>query len=86
MIRECTVCGDKQTENVKYEETKAKLGDVNGDGNITAVDARLVLQSVAGLKELTAKEQEAADVNGDGNVSAVDARAILQVVAGLREF
>ena len=86
MIRECTVCGDKQTENVKYEETKVKLGDVNGDGNITAVDARLVLQSVAGLKELTAKEQEAADVNGDGNVSAVDARAILQVVAGLREF
>ncbi len=84
-ICECTVCGDKKTESVKYEEpAKAKLGDVNGDGDVTAVDARLVLQSVAELRVLTATEKEAADMNADGNVTAVDARVILQVVAGLK--
>jgi hypothetical protein len=84
-LRECTVCGDKQTESFKYSEPAGvKLGDVNNDGSVTAVDARLVLQSVAGLRVLTATEQEAADMNNDGNVTAVDARVILQVVAGLR--
>lgn len=58
-------------------------GDANGDGNVTAVDARLVLQVVAGLKQV--EDQTLYDVNGDGNVTAVDARIILQIVAGLLE-
>ncbi len=61
----------------------AKLGDVNGDGKVTASDARLVLQAAAGSKTLTAEQQKKADCNKDGKVSAVDARKILQMVAGL---
>ena len=59
-------------------------GDVNCDGSVTAVDARLVLQNVAGIKSLTAVQFKLADMNNDGNVTAVDARVILQVVAGLK--
>ncbi len=84
-ICECTVCGDKKTEAVKYEEpAKSELGDVSGDGSVSAVDARLVLQYVAGLRDFTAKEKEMADMNADGNITAVDARVILQIVAGLK--
>lgn len=59
-------------------------GDVNGDGNITAVDARMVLQVVAGLKTNDYTMNKVADMNGDGTISAVDARIILQIVAGLK--
>ena len=64
-------------------------GDVNGDGEVTAQDASLVLQLVAGKK--TAESEgvvyDAADVNGDGEVTAQDASLILQLVAGkITEF
>lgn len=58
------------------------LGDVNNDGNITAQDASLVLQAVAGKIELSAAQRQAADVNGDGDITAQDASLILQYVAG----
>lgn len=58
-------------------------GDVNGDGEITAQDASLVLQLVAKKIEPTADgvKYDAADVNGDGDVTAQDASLILQYVA-----
>lgn len=61
----------------------SKVGDVNGDGNITAVDARVVLQYVAGIIKEDKLNTVCADVNGDGYITAVDARIILQYVAGL---
>ena len=68
----------QSTFNVSY----VQLGDVNGDGEITAQDASLVLQNVAGKIELSAGQIGAADVNGDGNITAQDASLILQKVAG----
>ncbi len=59
-------------------------GDANGDGSITAVDARLVLQHVAGVKSLSSSQAAIVDMNGDNSVTAVDARIILQKVAGLK--
>ena len=57
-------------------------GDVNGDGQVTAQDASLVLQHVAGKVALDGSDLVAADVNADGNVTAQDASLILQKVAG----
>jgi hypothetical protein len=57
------------------------IGDVNGDGNINAIDASLILQRAAGLIG-TLPCQAQADVNGDGNVNAIDASLVLQYVAG----
>lgn len=64
----------------------SKLGDVNGDGSITAVDARWALQKASGVRTLTEQQTANADVNGDGNITAVDARWILQAASGIREF
>ena len=80
----CTVkdCGAKETE--KIEKLKELAGDVNGNGKIEAVDARMILQHVAKIRELSEAEAKRADVvgNGDG-VKATDARKVLQIVAGL---
>ena len=61
-------------------------GDVNGDGQITAADARLVLRASAKLEVLTENEKLAADVVKDNNITAADARLILRVSAKLDSF
>ena len=59
-------------------------GDVDGDGKVTAADAREALRGAAQLEELTDKEAFAADMNGDGKVTANDARDILKTAAGVK--
>ena len=61
-------------------------GDVNDDGQVTAQDASLVLQAVAGKIVLSPSQISIADVNGDTSITAQDASLILQRVAGKIEF
>lgn len=75
------VLGCSMISVTAFAETMS--GDVNGDGNITAIDARKILQLVAGIEK--AEDQTLYDVNGDGKVAAIDARIVLQIVAGLAE-
>lgn len=81
--RVCTVEGCDAKETAEVEKLKYPVGDVNGNGKVEAVDARMVLQHVANLRELSAAELTRADITGDGQVKATDARKILQIVAGL---
>ncbi len=60
----------------------AGAGDANCDGQITPVDAALILQLDAGLIQQLPCPQNA-DVNGNGRTDAVDASLVLQYVAGL---
>lgn len=76
---------DGTVYSINMETIEIQSGDVNCDGKITAVDARLVLQYVAGLVDEYDLYMSYADVSGDGKVTAVDARMILQKVAGLIE-
>ena len=56
------------------------LGDVSGNGEISALDAAIALQYTVGNEELTGDALIAADVSGNGSVSALDASLILQYV------
>ena len=62
------------------------MGDIDGNGQVTAMDARTVLQVVAGIKTITEEQMVRADMNGDGEISAIDARWILQTAAESREL
>ncbi len=62
------------------------LGDVDSDGRVTAMDARLTLRVVAGLDRLLSINFSAADYNKDGQLNASDARYILRHAAGLDPF
>ncbi|MCH8064296.1 MAG: hypothetical protein IIC90_00520 [Chloroflexi bacterium] len=61
---------------------EAIIGDVSCDGDVSAIDASLILQHEAGFLP-TLPCGENADVNGDGQVNAVDSTLILQHVVGL---
>ena len=58
------------------------VGDANGDGRITAIDARIVLQIAAGTKTVSNEEIALLDVSGDGKITAIDARRLLKIAAG----
>ncbi|MBR5683097.1 MAG: hypothetical protein IKW96_07435 [Ruminococcus sp.] len=63
-----------------------KLGDVNNDGNVNAVDASQVLKyyaklSTGGEGGFTEAQKLAANVNGDSIIDAVDAAKILSYYA-----
>ena len=67
---------------VKVAVDKNDIGDVDGDGAITAKDAMMILQQANGLKILSEEEQLRANVNGDNSINETDALLVLQYVSG----
>ena len=59
------------------------LGDVNGDGKISVLDATLIQKYLAGLVTFSDTQKAAADVNNDESVSVIDATLIQKYIAGL---
>lgn len=68
------------------ERPQRILGDVDGNGKISAADARLALRSASMLENLDENSYNAADINFDKKVTASDARMILRVAAGIDSF
>lgn len=54
------------------------LGDANGDGKVTAMDARTALRAASKVETLEGTKFLAADVDGNGKLTAMDARMILR--------
>lgn len=68
--------------NVSY--ALVVMGDVDGDGNITAFDAVTILKAIVGSITLESYETKVAgDVTGDGWIRADDAVEILKYVIGI---
>jgi N-acetylmuramoyl-L-alanine amidase len=55
------------------------IGDVDGDGKVTASDARIILRAAVGLEDVSL---EAGDVDGDGKITSTDARDALRIATG----
>lgn len=75
--------GEKTTNSWYSYLGIRKKGDIDGDGDIDASDARLALRAAANLETLSDDQKKAADINNDGSVTAADAREILRKSAGL---
>ena len=58
-------------------------GDVDGNGEVQAMDASLTLLNAVGMNIFDDWQITAADVNVDGNISAFDASLILQFAVGM---
>lgn len=65
------------------DEMEIGMGDVDGDGKITAADARQILRRAARLIKFTMEQDARADVDNDGKITAKDARIVLRVSAKL---
>ena len=66
----------------EISNTEYKLGDVNGDGNVTQADLTLVQNYIQGTQALTDKQQKAADVNKDGDIDTGDTFLISRYING----
>ncbi len=58
-------------------------GDLDGDGNITALDAVTILRALVGEVTLDPYQQRAGDIDGNNYVRADDAVAILKYSVGI---
>ncbi len=81
----CTVCGEVLEEKVI---PAAKKGDMNGDGSITAIDARQILRYSAKLDSGWDSPEiiAFADFDNDGKLTAVDARKCLRYAAQIDDY
>ncbi|MBE6789619.1 MAG: hypothetical protein E7535_00330 [Ruminococcaceae bacterium] len=61
------------------------MGDTDGDGKISAADARLALRASVGLEKLTDAQKTAAEVDKKAEITASDARLILRASVGLED-
>ena len=78
-------CGDYSDVFTIYIQEFYRLGDVSGDGQITAWDARLALRAAVGYIHYTGRLLNAADATRDGSVTAADARRILRAAVSLED-
>ena len=60
------------------------LGDVNGDGKITAKDSLIIQRCAIGLVRLELQEFLSADINEDGKVTTKDALEVLRYTIGIK--
>ncbi len=74
------------TSNTTYIYTVYVKGDLNGDGKITAADAREILRASAKLTQINDLQQLAGDVTNDKKLTASDARIVLRCAAGLQKL
>jgi len=74
---------DSDSSNNDFTIPPKILGDVSGNGEVTAYDAALVLQHLRGLITLKADQVKRADVDGETGLTANDAKLILKRVVGL---
>lgn len=65
------------------ENMQLLTGDVNGDGEISVVDATELQKYLVGLSSLSVDQLAVADANGDGKISIIDATEIQKYLIGL---
>src|SRR5437870_3806705 len=63
-----------------------KLGDLDGDGQITVFDLSIIIGHINGSFRLSNEMAVFADVNQDGVVNDVDLEMVVDAILGLREF
>lgn len=70
-------------KNIKFVSKDFILGDANGDGKLTALDAAFIAKKLADAmgKPVSVDEYPAADFNGDGKITALDAASIAKYLA-----
>ena len=76
----------KEEASTASPYTYETLGDANGDGQITAADASLILRASVGLESLDGVASTRADVNQDGDAGAADAAKILRYAVSLSDL
>ncbi|MBQ2944931.1 MAG: dockerin type I repeat-containing protein [Ruminococcus sp.] len=62
------------------------LGDADGDGEVSVMDASLIQMFLVGKKDIVGDEALAADADKDGEISVMDASLIQMYLVGKKEL
>ena len=73
----------KADRNNKATTVTYKLGDVNGDGDITADDVTEIARYLEGLSSNIKLKEKSADLDGDGKVTENDKNLLTRYVANI---
>ena len=76
-------CYGFSIDSIVAEPNAWSLGDVNGDGEITILDATCIQKYIVQLEDFTDKQKEVADVNGDGTIDIMDSTQIQKYIVQL---
>ena len=72
-----------EDESEAADTISSSFGDVNGDGRLTASDARILLRCASQLQTADKSIIKNGDYDRDGKITASDARAALRVACGI---
>jgi len=76
----CTVCGEADPD---WSDTPDYTpGDVNGDGEVNAMDMNVAKRIIAGTVTPTAEQVLAGDLSGDGVFNGVDSNYLARLISG----
>lgn len=68
-----------------WVSAQARLGDLNGDGELDMRDAFALYATASGDAELTPEQEAVADMNDDGEIDMRDAFSLYQIASGAAE-
>ena len=85
MHYQCKYCGDNYVETIPMLEPEIiyYLGDVDGDGEVTIIDATFIQRHLASLAIPFKMNEATADTDGDGEITIIDATFIQRYLASL---
>jgi hypothetical protein len=72
--------GYKYVSSISSQNNCGLIGDVNGDGKVSASDYGVVKKHILGTKLLTGDSLKRADVNGDGKITSLDYIMIRKII------
>lgn len=75
----CAVCVAVSAVPASAEVAVFKRGDVNGDGDVSALDALLALRISLGFDRASSTQLISCDMNSDGVIDSTDALSILKL-------
>ena len=92
-----TICGNigsyaeqyAKQNNITFKalggSAMATLGDIDGDGDITANDALTILRASVSMESLTQEQTKLSDIDGDEQITANDALMVLRFSVGMAD-
>ncbi len=69
-VRQCNITIGEN--DVEFDTTLLRIGDINGDGKVNTVDVARANAHAKGVSALTGYNFACADINGDGKVNTMD--------------
>ena len=81
----CEVCREVVQRSIPVKTVVGMCGNLDGDEDITANDALLILRASVNLETFDFDQTYLADIDGDGTITSADSLSVLRYSVGLKD-